>query len=62
MRQLFKGEPGEGKARSIAFASRMFPDMELIPPRCRVPRDGRADAACLALYGATKFKLMEVPQ
>ena len=50
-RKLFKGVPGEGKARSILLASQTFPGIELVPPGCRKPRDGRADAACLAYCG-----------
>lgn len=52
-RRLLKGVPGEGKARSILLASQTFPGIELVPPGCRKPRDGRADAACLAYYGLT---------
>ena len=50
-RKLLKGVPGEGKARSILLASQIFPGIALTPPGCRKPRDGRADAACLAYYG-----------
>ena len=50
---LFHGLPGKGKERSILFASRTFPGIELVPDGCRKPRDGRADAACLAYYGLT---------
>lgn len=50
-KRLLKGVPGEGKARSILLASQTFPGIELVPPGCRKPRDGRADAACLAYYG-----------
>lgn len=49
--KILKGLPGKGKARSIQFAMERFPGIELIPGRCRKPRDGRADAACLAWYG-----------
>jgi crossover junction endodeoxyribonuclease RuvC len=50
-RRVLAGMPGEGKARSINFAAKMFPGCELIPPGCRKPKDGRADALCLAYYG-----------
>lgn len=50
-KRLLKGVPGEGKARSILLASQTFPGIDLVPPGCRKPRDGRADAACLAYYG-----------
>jgi len=51
MRKTLSGSPGEGKARSVAFAVRMFPSAELVPLGCRKPRDGRADALCLAYWG-----------
>lgn len=50
-KRIFSGLPGKGKERSVQFARRMFPALELVPPGCRKPRDGRADAACLAYYG-----------
>ena len=52
-RKVLSGAPGEGKARSLNFAMRMFPGCELTPPGCRKVRDGRADALALAYYGAT---------
>ncbi|MDR1979554.1 MAG: hypothetical protein LBQ42_12540 [Synergistaceae bacterium] len=55
-RKVLTGIPGEGKARSVNFAMRMFPTAELIPPGCRKPRDGRSDALCLAYWGATEMK------
>lgn len=36
------------KDAAIAYVSRKYPDLELIPPRCRKPHDGIADACCLA--------------
>jgi crossover junction endodeoxyribonuclease RuvC len=53
MKKLFAGMPGEnkGKFRSIQFALQMFPNIMLTPQRCRTPKDGRADAACLAYWG-----------
>lgn len=51
-RRLFTGLPGKGKFRSIQFVLRMFPGIELTPQRCRKPKDGRADAACLAYWGS----------
>jgi len=50
-RRVFLGMSGTGKFRSIQFALQMFPEIELTPQRCRKPKDGRADAACLAFYG-----------
>lgn len=51
--KLFRGRSmsGDTKARSIARAATLFPGIELTPPRCRKPRDGRADAANIAYYG-----------
>lgn len=39
------------KQAAIAYVQRRWPDAELTPPRCRVPRDGRADAILLAEFG-----------
>ena len=50
-KKVLQGARGDGKARSILMARQLFPTAELIPPRCRVPKDGRADALCLAYYG-----------
>jgi crossover junction endodeoxyribonuclease RuvC len=50
-KRLFTGMPGEGKFRSIQFALQMFPGIMLTPQRGRTPKDGRADAACLAYWG-----------
>jgi crossover junction endodeoxyribonuclease RuvC len=54
MKRLFTGMPGQntGKFRSIQFALQMFPNILLTPQRGRAPKDGRADAACLAYWGA----------
>lgn len=41
------------KADAIAFVQRAYPDINLIPGRCRTPQDGLADAVCLAEYGKT---------
>jgi len=50
-RAVLKGVPGEGKERNISAALKMFPGAEIIPPGCRKPKDGRADALLLAYYG-----------
>lgn len=39
------------KATSIARARLLFPQVNLIPPRCRTPRSGMAEALLLAEYG-----------
>jgi len=49
-RAILRNIPGEGKDRAIMRASQVR-GIELIPPGCRVPQDGIADACCLALYG-----------
>lgn len=41
------------KAASIAYAREHFPGVELVPPRCKNPHDGLADALCIAAW-ATK--------
>jgi crossover junction endodeoxyribonuclease RuvC len=50
-KKVLAGTPGEGKARSLQFAMRMFPGAEITPKGSRKPRDGRSDALCLAYYG-----------
>jgi crossover junction endodeoxyribonuclease RuvC len=50
--RILSGMPGEGKERAIQFAMRMFPGCELCRPNGRKASDGRADALCLAYYGA----------
>jgi hypothetical protein len=44
------------KERSIREARRRLPDLELVPPRCRVPSHGRADAGLIALWGLERIK------
>lgn len=41
------------KAAAIAYAREHFPGVELVPPRCKNPHDGLADALCIAAW-ATK--------
>ena len=49
---ILRDAPGaDSKARAIHVASARVPGLRLIPERCRVPHNGLADAACLALYG-----------
>lgn len=46
---------GTAKERSIDFAVTSFPDAELIPPRCRKVRQGRADAVCIWEYAQRQY-------
>lgn len=39
------------KQQSIAFATRRFPDANLVPGRCRKPQDGISDAIGICEYG-----------
>lgn len=48
---MFRDVQGEGKDRAIAVARTL--DLDLTPGRRMKPHTGLADAACLALYGAT---------
>ncbi len=43
------------KGAAIAYVRRAFPQINLIPDRCRVPHDGMADAICIAEYGRRTF-------
>ena len=42
------------KAASIAYAREHFPGVELVPPRCKNPHDGLADAICIAAWASKK--------
>ena len=42
---------GDTKGASIEVCRRLFPQLSLVPPRCRLPHDGWADAICMAEYG-----------
>lgn len=42
------------KKQVITFCKRLFPDVNLIPPNCRVEKDGLAEALLLAEYGRRK--------
>jgi hypothetical protein len=42
------------KERSIRAAGYLLPELELVPPGCRVPSHGRTDAGLIALYGLAK--------
>lgn len=54
-RKALEGVPGEGKARNVTAAKRLFPDLDLTPGRRTKPHDGIADAALLAYYGVHLF-------
>ena len=43
------------KKKSIKAAQVLFPTHDFIPEGCRVPHDGRTDAACIARYGWLKY-------
>jgi len=58
--QKWKGVVLAGTARdkqaAIDYCARAFPSISLIPPRCRTPHDGMADALCLAEYGRRTYR------
>lgn len=47
---VLAGTPKD-KDAAVAYCRRAFPGAQLVPPRCRVPHDGLADALCIAEYG-----------
>jgi len=50
---VFKGIRGaakDTKGVAIEFCRRTFPHINLVPPGCRVPFDGFADALCMAWW------------
>lgn len=59
--QTWKKEFGlnSDKVKSIEVARQLFPEAELIPPNCRKPHDGIAEALLMATYAQRK---MDVPQ
>ena len=58
--QKWKGEVLAGTAKdkdaAIAYCRRVFPSVELILPRCRVPHDGLADSLAIAEYGRRTYR------
>jgi Holliday junction resolvasome RuvABC endonuclease subunit len=44
------------KENAIAKAEELFPQVNLIPPRCREKQDGLAEALLLAVYGSRPSK------
>lgn len=50
-REILADLPGDTKARAVAWCRAHLPGLDLTPGRRRVPHDGLADAACLAVYG-----------
>ena len=58
-KQIFSGmDQGDTKVASITFAKRMWAKEDWVmgkTARAKKPDDGLTDAACLALYGKTKF-------
>lgn len=42
------------KDAAIAYCTNTYPNVKLIPDRCRKPSDGIADALCIASYGWLK--------
>jgi|15BtaG_2_1085339.scaffolds.fasta_scaffold00166_15 hypothetical protein len=47
---LYGIEGGDTKMRAVLKVQRSLPLLALVPPRCRKPHEGIADAACMALY------------
>ena len=51
-----RGQPGsDPKQRSILAAGQFFPEVNLVPPGCRKPHDGLADALLIARYGGSVY-------
>lgn len=45
------------KQAAIDYVQQHYPDIDLIPGRCRTPQDGIADAACMAVWGRQQLGL-----
>jgi crossover junction endodeoxyribonuclease RuvC len=52
---LFGEKVDDTKKAAIAYVQTSYPNAQLIPPRCRVPKDGRADAICMSIYAQLLF-------
>jgi crossover junction endodeoxyribonuclease RuvC len=44
------------KDAALEYCSRTYPNINLIPERCRTPHDGIADALCILTYAINKEK------
>ena len=51
---VLAGTPKD-KDAAIAYCRRAFPQISLVPPKCRTPHDGMADALCILEYGVRTF-------
>ena len=49
-------ERAQGKIDAVEMVSRLFPEMDLMPGRRRVPHDGLADAVLVAEYARRKLR------
>lgn len=47
---------GTDKDAAIKYTQQFLPQVDMTPGKCRVPQDGIADAACLAVYGQKLVK------
>lgn len=45
------------KVAAIDYVRRLYPEVNIILPGCRVPHSGMADAICIAIYGLNRSKL-----
>ncbi len=50
-KKLILAGTDHGKTAAIEHVTRAYPDIELMPGRCRKPHDGIADAVCIAEWG-----------
>ena len=54
-KEILSGEADKkDKGTSIRVCERIFPEVDLILPRCRKPHDGMAEALLIAEYGRRK--------
>lgn len=51
---VLAGSPKD-KDAAIAYVRRRFPDVPIVPERCRKPHDGISDALCLLEFGLRSF-------
>lgn len=49
------------KDAAIAYVRRVYPNVQLVQPKCRKPHDGVADAVCLADYARRTYQPKGTP-
>jgi hypothetical protein len=54
---ITKNRAESAKDRALIAARKLFPQVNLVPPGCRVPDEGRVDSLLLAEYGRRQMNV-----